>query len=505
MKNLRKVIACLLALVLALGCLAGCGSSQPAASTDAAQQEPAASGSEDQAPAAAEQSEEAPKNIKLVYANHQLAESAGTEEALNKMIAKYLEINEVGVTDIEVINPGNEYAVYYQSQFMGGTQPDIGSGLMGQVHEYYANGLVLDMTPYYAQKTPYVGDGSLTWEESMSNNLLIQEVTPTGANPCIPYAIGANKLVYNPELLAQYNLEPPTTWAEFMACCESIEAQGGDAIGYAARGSSDGSLHWAMRVIMDSVASAELEKIDTDGSYFIDLAEWCEAVNNGTVDFTQEPWLSTYSILQDYSKYWYEGSTAMSNTDIVEKFAKGEVVFLQCAIWMLKNLISNPERTFDPEVVRMPALTTETSPYADGLYHNLGGLPNANYWISSSLEGDKLAAAVDFCMFLTGEYCAKIEADDQLMIPVVDPQYMPATEGPVGKFGLDYEISRIALYDATLGTEFFDSIYTDVQPMIIGSSTPEQAAAAQQASLQAAVAKIMADNGWTAENNYGRG
>lgn len=488
MKKLRKMIsvATCVALVFASLNLTGC--SAPA-STDTT------------APETSEKSE----GIKLVYANHQLAETSGSAETIQAMIDEYLRINTMGVTEIEIVNPGNEYSVFYQTQFMGGTQPDVGSGLMGQIHEYYANGQVLDMTPYFAQKTPYVADGSLTWEESLSDNLLIQVQTAEGANPCIPYAVGANKLVYNPELLEKYGVEPPETWAEFMDACASIEAQGGESIAYGGVASSGGNMHWAMRVIMDSVASKELEKMDTDGSFFVDLAELCEAVDNGTIDLSQEPWLSTYSLLNDYSNYWYEGATAMDNTMAMERFAKGETAFMHCAIWMLQNLVNNPERTFDLEVVRMPAITTETSPYGDGLYHNLGGLPNANYWISSTLEGDKLAAAVDLCMFLTGEYCSKLLADDMLMIPVLNPEYMPETEGPVGLFGLDYEISRLALYDATLGTEFFNSIYTDVQPMINGVISPQEAADAQQRSLLAAVEKIKSDNGWSAENNYGRG
>ena len=488
MKKLRKTISVITctALVFASLNLTGCGTT-PATNSGAT-----ASG-------------EKTEGIKLVYANHQLAESAGSDETIQAMIDEYLRINTMGVTEIEIVNPGTEYSVFYQTQFMGGTQPDVGSGLMGQIHEYYANGQVLDMTPYFAQKTPYVGDGSLTWEESMSDNLLIQVQTADGANPCIPYAIGANKLVYNPDLLEKYGVEPPETWAEFMDVCIKIEEQGGTPIAYGGMSSSGGNLHWAMRVIMDSVASKELEAMDTDGSFFVDLSEFCEAVDSGKVDLSQEPWLSTYTLLDDYSQHWYDGATAMDSTMAMEKFAKGETAFMHCAIWMLQNLIENPERTFDLEVVRMPAITTETSPYGDGLYHNLGGLPNANYWVSSTLEGDKLAAAVDLCMFLTGEYCSALLADGMMMIPVLNPDYMPETEGPVGLFGLDYEISRLALYDATLGTEFFDAIYTDVQPMINGTISPQQAAEAQQHSLLTAVEKIKSDNGWSAENNYGRG
>ena len=286
-----------------------------------------------------------------------------------------------------------------------------------------------------------------------------------------------------------------------MDACDKLKANGVEPIAY---GVKNKLIHWPMRVIMDSVASSEMDKLDTDDSYFVTLDEICAGVDNGVLDLSKEPWLSTYSILQDYSTRWYPGATSMEQETMIAKFAAGETAFMHCAIWMLRSLMNNPELEFDVGVTRMPAITTETNPKADGKYHNLWGAPNEVCLVSEQLKGDELEAAVDFVKFLTGEYAASVRAKEQLKISSIASEFMPTAGGKVGEFSLDYTVSRLQLYEPVVSKKFFDSNFTVGQPLVNGEITPEEAGAQQQAILVEEVEKIKEQNGWTKENNYGR-
>lgn len=47
-----------------------------------------------------------------------------------------------------------------------------------------------------------------------------------GQVPGVPYTMSAGGIIYNKDLFAEHDIEPPTTWEEFVAACEKLKAAG---------------------------------------------------------------------------------------------------------------------------------------------------------------------------------------------------------------------------------------------------------------------------------------
>ncbi|MDO8148923.1 MULTISPECIES: ABC transporter substrate-binding protein [unclassified Isoptericola] len=104
-----------------------------------------------------------------------------------------------------------------QAGFLRGNPPDL--GLLNynmEMARFMERGALSDLSdmPEADRILPQVQD------------LVDQYATYPGRTSVLPYSVMAASVIYNEEIFAEHDLEVPTTWSEFVAVCEALEAEG---------------------------------------------------------------------------------------------------------------------------------------------------------------------------------------------------------------------------------------------------------------------------------------
>ncbi len=151
----------------------------------------------------------APKSITLLTWN--LPHYADT---INQWIKEYQDANK-GVTVNWVDKKGTELPTYFQTQLAAGTPPDV-INIQGALwFQYAADGILLDLTPYF-QKEPEV-------KNRFEKNILEAASNYQGKYYMVPFYTPSTVLFYNKLLFKEAGLsEPPKTVDELLTYAKKL-------------------------------------------------------------------------------------------------------------------------------------------------------------------------------------------------------------------------------------------------------------------------------------------
>ncbi len=139
-------------------------------------------------------------------------EAVGVFEELEK---KFNETHD----DIElVIDSPNDATTIMKTRFIREDYPDI-IGIGGDMN--YSNfldaGLLMDISDYEGLDS--IKQAYLDMDKEL-------ELVPQEGVYAVPYAANAAGVLYNKDIFDEHGWEIPTTWDEFLALCEDIQAEG---------------------------------------------------------------------------------------------------------------------------------------------------------------------------------------------------------------------------------------------------------------------------------------
>ena len=279
---MKKLLSVSLAILMAVGLLAGCGSpSAPSGS---------ASGTDGSAPASA-----AGSGKLTVYAGTMLF-----ADTVNTIVADYK--NETGVT-VEWEIPGDEPYTLLKTRFAANEAPDIFD---------LANG---DFASWGVRCEDLTGEAWIGHTEAAA----VAPATVDGKVLGFPYAVEGNGIVYNKELFAKAGIDKvPETLDELEATCKKLEDAGIQPFGEAFK-------EWGflMHIFGTTVA------------YESDPKAFCDQLNDGTKTLADLKYIDNFFRLYDLTLNYGLGaeSVGYGAMDQVADFAQGKMAMIKQGTW----------------------------------------------------------------------------------------------------------------------------------------------------------------------------
>ena len=301
-------------------------------------------------------------------------EAVGVFEELEK---KFNETHD----DIElVIDSPNDATTIMKTRFIREDYPDI-IGIGGDMN--YSNfldaGLLMDISDYEGLDS--IKDVYLQMDKEL-------ELVPQEGVYAVPYAANAAGVLYNKDIFDQYGWEIPTTWDEFTALCEDIQAEGLQPFFFGFRDT------WTCLAPWNAIA---VDLVDSD---------ICSQVNRGEANFTdnyREVAEKTRALL-DYAQ---DDPFAYSYNDACTAFARGEAVMYPIGSYAVPQIQSvNPDINIDSFV--MPASE-------DASVNKLNSGNDLQFSVLA--ESKHKEAAYEVLDFLLEDENVQMYLDDQNAVP----------------------------------------------------------------------------------------
>lgn len=351
--KLKKVLSLVLALIMLVGLVSACGSSETTTitTTTTAPAETTASPDGEETTAPADNGEWEYKEATLSF----LIDSDVSLDGFKAVAA--LAEEKLGIT------------IEYEMR-AGGADGDnvvktrLASGDMADLCGYNSGSLLAALNPgeYFMDISQYDWAGVL-------DDTYKSTVSVDGKTFGVPLGSGqAGAVLYNKEMYAKYDLKVPTTWAEFVANCEVLKDNGETAV-VAAYGDS-----WTSQVLFL-------------GDFYNVLAEepnFSTEFESGKVKYATTPAaLASFSKYEDMQGFYNDDYLATTYDDACDMMAEGEG-----AHWfILTQAISNINSLYGKEVA--DNIGVFGVPGDDSANHGI------TVWMPTSIYGNKNSEKTD--------------------------------------------------------------------------------------------------------------
>lgn len=431
-----KLLALLLACVMALSLLAGCGGSgsTPAASTPAASQ----GGDTPAAPA------DAPVELTVVTS---YGGDDGNRKNYEAAVASYEAATGNTVLDASATS-NEEWKAKVLTDFETGTEPDVLFFFTNADAEPFIQaGKVVDIATIRASYPEYA--------DNMRDSMMA--VASDGKNYAVPSSGFWENMFVNTKVLADCGVEipgPDYTWDQFLADCETIKGKGYTPI------------------------ACSLFEVP---HYWFEFA----VMNNGTLDnqldipasaddAAGQKWVAALNDIKDlYEKGYFPANTlTATDPETVQLFADGEAAFLIDGSWKVGHFVDNyGDQLSDYAVAYVPAKGQRTASQA------IGGI-SMGYFITEKAWNDpaKQAAAVAFVEHMTSDEVLSTFVTTE--VTALKNGASPAGLNELQQSAADANANITGVVGAvqdTLTSEAKTDLFANVQNVVTGAMSAEDA------------------------------
>ena len=290
-----------------------------------------------------------------------------------------------------VIDSPNDAMTILKTRFIREDYPDI-IGIGGDVN--YSNFLDSDMLMDISDF-----DGLADVKEAYLQNDKELEYVPMDGTYALPYMANAAGVLYNRDMFEEHGWTIPTTWDEFTALCEKIEAEGIQPLYFGFKDS------WTCLAPWNAIA--------------VDLApsDVCSEVNKGNTTFTDN-----YREVAEKEKalltYAQDNPAAYGYNDACTAFAKGESAMFVIGSYAVPQIKSvNPDMNIGSFV--MPANDSEED-------NVLNSGVDLQFCVMDACENKE--AAYEVLDFLMDHDSIQLYLDAQNAVPCKDEDFALAPE-----------------------------------------------------------------------------
>lgn len=495
---MKKLLAFLLASIMVLSLLAGCNvvTDTP---TEPSQEATAPENTGDvkaEADNIAETSKEKDySGITLNFATD-IGSSADAVAATESIIKAYEQAT--GIT-IEFTNITDDYRTWRATQFSANKGPDVYNGILYDMTVDYEAGYLINFNELYEKESVY--DPGQTWKDTLPESILKRMYIAEGTVPGIPTTSQVVRIFYNADMFADAGCQVPTTWAEYMDVCQKLKDKGYTPFGFPNTSKSDLSWLWFCNSLANQMNHAALADIDVSGNGFAELPEIVKAFKESKLDFTSEPLKQSYALMKEFSQYWTSDYNGLDQATAYDMFMRGEVAMVQGMSTNMTTFAEGSGGAFEIGVIPVPEITAESSEYYYGQSVVLGGQPDIIYGINKSCEADekKLEAAIDFVQYLASPEVQLLLCEEIDRLPLANSTELPER---LQGFIITEDALRTAYYTG-INNEWRDYFQRGGQQMLEGTMSLDEYCEYLNDSFNTVCDQLMAENGWTAENNYG--
>lgn len=433
-----------------------------------------------------------------------MSEASGdqTEQQVWEEIARsYMEKRPDVAIQLQLQNFGGveQHRTWVTTQLLGGTAPDIFTTRYIWDQEDLKKGLLVDLTPYFSKKSPYLGDKS--WEEIFPKALLQRLIGENKTYASVPTSVDSVRVLYNKDLFAKAGIQsPPNTWNEFLAAQEKLKAIGVTPFGFPNTKPGDYSYSWSVRILTEELIAGEYEALDVNKSGFIEVNEYTRAVDQGIVDIEKSPYKDVFPIMKQWSQYWPKGFNGIDFAASSDMFLRGEVAMVMRTSAQAKPLYESKARVFEMAAFPLPYLTKENHPDAIGKLIEIGGVPAGNLAIPKSIKPEKLEAAVDFISYATSAQVQGAMAEKLYRTPATTSADMP---DHLKGFLFVGEPMKLNIYGGEVDKNVTENNQKLGQLYLEGSLPLDSYLNDLKKVMINGIQQKKEENKWSAENDYG--
>lgn len=448
-KKLQKGLALLLTSIMAFSVMGGCGSKAESAadagseSTTEAVAEETADDTAEAAEAEVEAADAEPVTLKLITWTN-----AATTDVLEELNAKFTEKYPNITVEITAVDSATypqlvqtrvaaaDVDIIAQQQFI--PNPDFTKGLdKPAFQQYIENGDFLDLT-----------------DQAMVQNWDANAVSDSASFEGKVYALpmsrtSYNGVFYNKTIFAEYGLDVPQTWDEFIAICETLKAGGVAPITVAGK---DG---WPVTAVAaNSIVSTVVA----------DSTEYVKGLWDGSKKFNDEESVEIFNRLEQFASYCEDGAMGIDYASVPGRFAAGKAAMLADGAWQAPQIeAANPELEFGyfplPPTEKGSDVAQLKGKY-DTLFAGSGKSPNTDSilkWLEFMSEAENYTI---FINAVAMESTMPGVTSDNAFLKSLEPmsknfqlQFEQAYKAPkgIGKFG-GFQATQLKSLGGTVGT-----------------------------------------------------
>ncbi len=337
------------------------------------------------------------------------------------------------------------------ASYASGDEPDMmyASGFKGK--DYFAQGKILDLTPYYNSVSPFSGE---IWKDGFIDGVLADCMDSAGSSYIAGTISRAEvKFYYNKDLMQELGLgtEPPQSFSELFDMCQVI-LEDGRYVPFSVMNSMSWNLGWLQGALLngyysDSDAFNKLNIINPDNNAF-DNSEILLGLKTGVLDYTDERLISYFSMMKDFTKYFNKDFNAAS-WEYESLFNDGKAVFNLNGGWFPSQVMQN-----DIQV----NYGTASIPYIDKATYENGyaGAPvfppstgePALYISQKAADEGRAEACVMFLQYLTDKNSgAQLFLDKAMLMPTVKDLVYPEAIAGLAEPNTEVEYTYLLGYD----------------------------------------------------------
>lgn len=438
----------------------------------------------------------ADEGVTLVFAQD-LDTNEKANTVMNEILAEYTE--KTG-TQIQFESlPSADYRTWLMTQFSAGQGPDVYTGIIYDMTQDYQAGYLTNFIDIYEEESPY--DPGKPWKETLPEYISEQMYISDDAVPGYPTATSVVRIFYNKDMLEAAGAEVPETWAEFMDACQKLKDAGNIPFAFPNATIDDLSWLWFSNSICSQIDHEMVDILDVSGNGYVELAEMCKGLDEGKIDFTDEKLTASFELMKEFSQYWTSDYNGLDQQTAIEMFARGEVAMVQAMSISLENIESIVGDSFEYGVMPVPVITTETNENAMGKSVILGGQPDIIFGMNKALEEDetKYAAALDFVQYMSSPEIQARLAEEICRIPLATTVELPDR---LAGFTITEEPLRMPWFTG-VNEKWRNYFHRSGQEYLADSITVEEFGETLNESYAEVIAEVEAENGWSADNNYG--
>jgi raffinose/stachyose/melibiose transport system substrate-binding protein len=444
--GMKKVLSVLLAVAMLCSLLAGCGGSNSSTESNsgAATKAPADSGTATDTGSDSDSGKV--QEITWMFWDDLTATedliSKGYADVINRFNEAYKDKYHVTAitTNLE------EYDTKLNALIAAKDCPDVYICNPGpNLTQYVEAGAAADLTDI-------LNNQEKEWYGTFTDGIF-ERMTYDGKIYAVPTNFAAALVFYNTEMFQAAGAEVPTNFDEWIAACDKLQAAGYTPI------SCSAGTAWCLSMI---------------AGYLCDRAggpDNLKGVNEGTVDWTSDSFITAGKDLVTLSKYFQKTAAGDSNDQATAAFYNGEAAMLVQGSWAIGQINgNNPDFESKCGVFSFPAIEGGADP-------NRMIVKTDNLVMSSTTESQE--ACIALMKFFTDDTAQKYTAEIGGKIPVTSVVYdesaAPAQLGYITDI-LAKSTGTLGFYNESLASveagDVFDNAMVD---LYLGSLTPEQA------------------------------
>lgn len=470
----RKLFSAILVSAMMASMFTGCGStntstnaSEPSTETTEKKEETAASPeASPEASAEAASDETAYKGDLNVmhFSTSEEAQGNGGSDGFRTVNANWDEAHP-DINLVQNVLANDEYKTQIATLAAADDLPDVFL-LQGMNTKSWAEqGLIMDMTDIIAN-SPYEYDDSLFYPFTSEDK--IYGIPALTGGTC-------SVVVYDAALWKEAGFDTfPTTWDEVMKANEYFDAQGIDTIAFGNKDKWQANSCW----------------LSTVGDRFTG-ADWTYSlIEKKGAAFTDQAFVDALKFTQDIfaSGVFNADFNAISNEDAREYYISGDAAAYIGGNWDVSYIQASIDETLYGNT-KFAVIPQPSGATGSEKSHDIGlGYAVA---INAKLKDDpaKLAAAIDYAYYVTGEEFSKYVAENYALSGVAKVDNVDLSK--FDQFTQDfYNFSYVdnkacEIYDSYVNGAVWDVLNTDLQTMLNGGMTPEEVAANAQKAYEA--------------------